>query len=84
VVIDKTHRAIGDERVQEFVPLTKGKTLAAWSLEVGPLVDDHRCRRGANGVFCSRRAAATRGAGSQQQETQAEGKHGRERREDER
>jgi len=43
VVIDKPHRAVGDEGVQEFAPLTKGEALAAGSLKVGPLVDDHRC-----------------------------------------
>jgi len=43
VVVDEADRAVGDERVQEFAPLTKGEALAAGSLKVGPLVDDHRC-----------------------------------------
>jgi hypothetical protein len=42
MVIDKTDGSVGNERVQEFAPLTKGEALASWSLKVRPFVNDDR------------------------------------------
>jgi hypothetical protein len=51
VAIDEAHRAVGDQRLLELLPLTKGEALAAWSLKVRPLLDDDRSGRLAERVF---------------------------------
>ena len=69
-MVDEAHRAVGDERVQEFAPLTKGEALTAWSLKVGPLVDDNCCRGGPDGVIQASRGGAGRRSADQHPQSQ--------------
>jgi hypothetical protein len=81
VVVDEADRAVRDEGIHEFAPLTKGEALAAWSLKVGPLVDDDGCGCGADRVFRANRVGARSWADNEKR-ADDNGHHGGDRRDD--